>query len=200
LERGRGKRPIIVSLFANALHPTPLKNPGKPGAFPMRASAQCGTIFGGSLAFHETFRSRQNGKGAQADMADQNRRTHCGWVADYFSPSADGKRQRHSKTFPTRKRSPTPRARRSSTCDLGKAEKAVDLNPRARQNVVFELGFFIGKIGPERVAALVKGNIELPSDFDGVVYISLDKEDWKTKLGTELKFAGYTIDWNKVHE
>jgi predicted nucleotide-binding protein len=84
--------------------------------------------------------------------------------------------------------------------DLGKADAAVDLNPRAIQNVVFELGFFIGKIGPERVAALVKSNIELPSDFDGVVYISLDKEDWKTKLGAELKTAGYKIDWNKVHE
>ena len=71
--------------------------------------------------------------------------------------------------------------------DLGKAEKAVDLNPRARQNVIFELGFFIGKLGPERVAALVKGDIELPSDFDGVVYISLDKEDWQAKLGRELQ-------------
>jgi len=84
--------------------------------------------------------------------------------------------------------------------DLGKAGNAAELNARARQNVVFELGFFIGKIGPERVAALVKGNIELPSDFDGVVYISLDNDDWKTKLGTELKVAGYKIDWNKVHE
>jgi predicted nucleotide-binding protein len=82
--------------------------------------------------------------------------------------------------------------------DLGKAEKAVDLKPRARQNVVFELGFFIGKLGPERVAALVKGDIELPSDFDGVVYISLDKEDWQAKLGGELETAEYIIDWNKV--
>jgi predicted nucleotide-binding protein len=82
--------------------------------------------------------------------------------------------------------------------DLGKAEKAVDLNSRARQNVVFELGFFIGKLGPERVAALVKGDIEIPSDFDGVVYISLDKDDWQTKLGGELQEAGFEIDWNKV--
>jgi predicted nucleotide-binding protein len=82
--------------------------------------------------------------------------------------------------------------------DLGKAEKTDDLKPRARQNVVFELGFFIGKLGPERVAALVKGDIELPSDFDGVVYISLDKEDWQAKLGSELEAAEYTIDWNKV--
>jgi len=82
--------------------------------------------------------------------------------------------------------------------DLGKAEKAVDLRPRARQNVVFELAFCIGKLGPERVAALVKGDIELPSDYDGVVYISFDNEDWQTKLGVELQAAGYEFDWNKV--
>jgi predicted nucleotide-binding protein len=82
--------------------------------------------------------------------------------------------------------------------DLGKAENAVDLNKRARQNVVFELGFFIGKLGPERVAALVKGDIELPSDYDGVVYLSLDNEDWQTKLGVELQAAGFEFDWNKV--
>jgi len=82
--------------------------------------------------------------------------------------------------------------------DLGKAAKAADLKPRARRNVVFELGFFIGKLGPEHVAALVRGDVELPSDFDGVVYISLDKEDWQAKLGGELEEAGYEIDWNKV--
>ena len=62
--------------------------------------------------------------------------------------------------------------------DLGKASAAPDLQPRARQNVVFELGFFIGALGPEHVAAIVKGTIERPSDFDGVVYISFDQEDW----------------------
>lgn len=69
---------------------------------------------------------------------------------------------------------------------------------RARQNVIFELGFFIGKLGPDRVAALVKGDIERPSDFDGVVYISLDDKDWPRTLGRELEAAGYEIDWNKV--
>jgi predicted nucleotide-binding protein len=81
--------------------------------------------------------------------------------------------------------------------DLGKAEKAVDFNLRARENVVFELGFFVGKLGPERVAALVKGSIERPSDFDGVVYIALE-EDWQKQLGIELQEPGYEIDWNKV--
>jgi predicted nucleotide-binding protein len=82
--------------------------------------------------------------------------------------------------------------------DVGKAKSSPDLNPRARQNVVFELGFFIGALRPERVAALVRGNIERPSDFDGVVYISLDQADWRTRLGTELKAAGFNVDWNKV--
>jgi predicted nucleotide-binding protein len=82
--------------------------------------------------------------------------------------------------------------------DVGKAEKSPDLRPRARQNVVFELGFFIGALGPDRVAALVKGDIERPSDFDGVVYISLDEADWQMRLGRELQAAGYAIDWNKV--
>jgi predicted nucleotide-binding protein len=82
--------------------------------------------------------------------------------------------------------------------DLGKAEAAANLNPRERQNVVFELGYFVGKLGPEHVAALIEGNIEIPSDFDGVVYIPLDQADWQTKLGIELQEAGYEIDWNKV--
>ncbi len=82
--------------------------------------------------------------------------------------------------------------------DIGKANNAPDLRHRARQNVIFELGFFIGKLGPACVAPIVKGEIELPSDFDGVVYISFDGEDWRTKLGRELQAAGYKIDWNKV--
>jgi len=82
--------------------------------------------------------------------------------------------------------------------DLGKAHDSQDLSARARQNVVFELGFFIGALGAERVAAVVKGDIERPSDFEGVVYISFDKEDWRAKLGQELQAAGYKIDWNKI--
>jgi predicted nucleotide-binding protein len=81
--------------------------------------------------------------------------------------------------------------------DVGGISEA-KLKARARQNVVFELGFFIGALGPERVTALVKGDIERPPDFDGVVYISLDNGSWKTDLGNEWQAAGYEIDWNKV--
>lgn len=76
---------------------------------------------------------------------------------------------------------------------------AAKMRPRARQNVVFELGFFIGVLGPGHVAALVKGNIERPSDFDGVVYIDLDEGGaWKMMLARELRAAGLSFDANKV--
>jgi predicted nucleotide-binding protein len=82
--------------------------------------------------------------------------------------------------------------------DVGKANDDAALKPRARQNVIFELGFFIGALRPDHVAALVKGDIELPSDYDGVVYISMDEDEWRTKLAKELEAADYDIDWNKV--
>ncbi|MCP5487923.1 MAG: nucleotide-binding protein [Verrucomicrobia bacterium] len=70
---------------------------------------------------------------------------------------------------------------------------------RARQNVVFELGYFMGKLGRNRVTALLKGDLERPSDSDGIIYIALDPNDgWKILLAKELKEAGLTIDLNKV--
>lgn len=83
--------------------------------------------------------------------------------------------------------------------DEGAKAGASSLNARARQNVVFELGFFIGKLGPERVAALVKGPVERPSDFDGIVYIEMDAAGgWRFTLGRELQAAGLKVDWDKV--
>lgn len=82
--------------------------------------------------------------------------------------------------------------------DQGAKAGAETNNPRARQNVVFELGFFIGALGPEKVSALVKGNVEKPSDFEGVVYISMEHGHWKIDLAKEFKAAGIEIDFNKV--
>lgn len=71
--------------------------------------------------------------------------------------------------------------------------------PRARQNVLLELGFFMGKLGRSRVFALVKGDIEIPSDFAGVVWGRMDtNQGWKQTLGKELEEAGYSIDWKKA--
>jgi len=85
-------------------------------------------------------------------------------------------------------------------CDVGAAKSDQDnLQPRARQNVVFEHGFLIGKIGRKNVVALLKGNVEKPNDISGVVYISLDEsQGWKLSLVREMRASGYDIDMNKV--
>jgi predicted nucleotide-binding protein len=71
--------------------------------------------------------------------------------------------------------------------------------PRARQNVLLELGYFIGKLGREKVCALKRGRVEIPSDFAGVVWETMDAGNgWRQALGRELQAAGHTIDWNKV--
>ncbi len=71
---------------------------------------------------------------------------------------------------------------------------------RARQNVIFELGFFIGRLGRERVCALTKGgDMEIPSDYAGVVYIPLDdKGAWRIGLVKELQAAGFDADANRA--
>lgn len=71
--------------------------------------------------------------------------------------------------------------------------------PRARQNVVLELGYFIGRLGRNRVCALKRGEVEIPSDFGGVVYETFDASGgWKQALGRELEAVGFEIDWNKI--
>ncbi|MGL4234771.1 TIR domain-containing protein [Tabrizicola sp.] len=66
--------------------------------------------------------------------------------------------------------------------------------PRPRQNVVFELGFFIGQLGVERVCALVSPGVDRPSDYDGIVYVPLDDQDgWQKKLVTELHAANVPV-------
>lgn len=85
-------------------------------------------------------------------------------------------------------------------CDIGGQKLSnldTDLKPRARQNVVFEHGYLIGKLGRNKVCALVKEEVEFPSDISGVVYQKVDDAGaWKLKLAIELKQAGYSIDLN----
>ena len=82
--------------------------------------------------------------------------------------------------------------------DVGSRRHESAAKPRARQNVIFELGYFIGRLGRDRVCALTKGAPEIPSDYAGVVYILMDSGDWKIPLCRELKAAGFDIDTNKV--
>lgn len=67
---------------------------------------------------------------------------------------------------------------------------------RARQNVVLEMGMFLSKLGREKVAILHKGNLELPSDIHGLIYIPFEKtiQEGKNKLAASLQKAGFYID------
>jgi predicted nucleotide-binding protein len=72
---------------------------------------------------------------------------------------------------------------------------------RARQNVIYELGFFNGKLGRKHVCALYKNGsrsdieFELPSDFLGVAYVPMDVNGaWKMELAKEMKAAGLNVN------
>lgn len=84
-------------------------------------------------------------------------------------------------------------------CDKGRAkeEKVEDEKYRARQNVVYEHGYLIGKLGREKVFALVKGNVETPGDISGVVYTEMDDLGaWKITLAKDMKEVGLPVDMN----
>jgi len=69
---------------------------------------------------------------------------------------------------------------------------------RARQNVIFEMGYFMGLLGRDRVCVLKKDGVEVLSDFHGVLYVPMDAVDWKLKLARELAKAGFAIDLTEV--
>jgi len=79
-------------------------------------------------------------------------------------------------------------------CDVGSKVGALNGSYRARQNVVFEHGYLIGKLGRPRVAAVVKGTVETPNDISGVVYVSLNEQGrWKEELKKEMRSVGYQV-------
>jgi len=83
--------------------------------------------------------------------------------------------------------------------DEGGARASTGKRLRGRQNVIFELGFFFGKLGRERVVVLLEESIEKPSDIDGLTYIELDKAGaWKQALARELEAAGILVDRSRI--
>lgn len=71
--------------------------------------------------------------------------------------------------------------------------------PRARQNVIFEHGYFMGALGRGRVCALREEDVEIPSDLAGALYIPLDSGGgWQLRVVKELKAAGINVDMNLV--
>ena len=81
----------------------------------------------------------------------------------------------------------------------GPQDNVNEAKPRARQNVILELGYFLARIGRERVCVLYKEEVELPSDMHGILYVSMDSADgWQLKLAKEMKQAGLPIDPEKL--
>jgi predicted nucleotide-binding protein len=83
-----------------------------------------------------------------------------------------------------------------TACDHGRGIHETKVHPknRARQNVIFEHGYLMAKLGRKNVCALVKGEIETPNDISGVVYVGLDSAGaWKTEVTKELNACGYNV-------
>ncbi|WP_375199679.1 TIR domain-containing protein [Lysinibacillus sp. RS11] len=86
-----------------------------------------------------------------------------------------------------------------SPCDEGKSKSSEQLRSRARQNVVFEHGFFIARLGRNNVVALHKGeDLELPNDISGVVYVKYESGAWKYEIAKEMVATGYNVDFMKI--
>lgn len=84
-------------------------------------------------------------------------------------------------------------------CDVGHGVKETVEKKRARQNVVFEHGYLIAKLGRENVSALLKGDVEKPGDIDGVIYILMDEGgSWKFELVTNMQSVGLNVDANDL--
>ena len=87
--------------------------------------------------------------------------------------------------------------------DMGRSRRQRKWKGRARQNVILEYGYLMGKLGRNKVACLLVDpkKLEPPSDMVGLVYIKLDKYgEWKSELGRDLKAAGFAIDFEKLGE
>lgn len=74
-----------------------------------------------------------------------------------------------------------------------------DGTKRARQNVILEIGYFLGKLGKSRVRLLKKGDVEMPSDLSGILYENYDESgSWKIKICKELQAVGIFVDLEAI--
>ena len=72
--------------------------------------------------------------------------------------------------------------------------------PRARQNVILETGMLLSSLTRERIAFVVKGNIEMPSDLQGIIHYGYNKhvDEIMPKLCKRFQEAGFRLDPEKI--
>ena len=82
-----------------------------------------------------------------------------------------------------------------------KANGEDERQPRARQNVVLEMGMVFASLGRDRMVILKKGALEIPSDIDGVLRLEFNDhvKEVAVKLATRMKTAGIEIDDALIH-
>jgi CheY-like chemotaxis protein len=84
--------------------------------------------------------------------------------------------------------------------DVGRPreDEEIPLRFRARQNVIFELGYFVAMLGSQNVCAVVKGDLEIPTDYSGVLYVALDRGGaWKLKLFRAMQQCGLPVTFDQ---
>ncbi len=84
--------------------------------------------------------------------------------------------------------------------DIGGLSSAPnDVQARARENVIFELGYFVGQLGRGKVCLVRNGEVNIPSDLHGVAYVPLDEHGaWKARVLREIEQAGMPIDMDRL--
>lgn len=85
---------------------------------------------------------------------------------------------------------------------FAKNEGETEKKPRARQNVILEMGMVMAKLGRERMAIIQKGTLERPSDTDGILRIEFNEHvrEIAPKLAQRLQGAGFDIDSKRIAE
>jgi predicted nucleotide-binding protein len=85
--------------------------------------------------------------------------------------------------------------------DDGRATGDEGTRPRASRNYGFELGFFLGRVGRDRICALQGPGVEIPSDVSGVLSVEFDpRGSWQLELARDLRKAGFAVDLNRLLE
>lgn len=88
--------------------------------------------------------------------------------------------------------------------DMGYALKDGEekAEPRARQNVILETGMLLSSLTRERMALIVKGHIEIPSDLQGIIHFGFNHhiKEVVNKLCKRLRECGYDLDADKISE
>lgn len=81
-----------------------------------------------------------------------------------------------------------------------KADGADKAQPRARQNVVLEMGMLLSSIGRKNVAILKKGHVDVPSDAQGILYLGFNDhvKEVVPRLVDRLTAAGFVLDSSNI--